>query len=66
MESLKELHDQHVTKKIKIKIDILLNVKELVKNDLMTCVHYYQHRINFNLKKNLMYFLVKFKIICCY
>jgi hypothetical protein len=29
-----------------LKDDILLNVKELVKNDHATCVRYYQHQIN--------------------
>jgi hypothetical protein len=43
---LKELHDQHVIKNIYKKNDIILSVKELVKNDIVTLVHYYQHKIN--------------------
>jgi len=47
IETLKEWHDQqYVTKKKILKNDILLNVRELVRNDLVTRVHYYQHRMN--------------------
>jgi hypothetical protein len=33
--------------------DIILSVKELVKNDIVTLVHYYQHKIKkIQIKKN--------------
>jgi hypothetical protein len=37
IETFKELNDQHVTENEIKKNDILLNVRELVKNDLMMC-----------------------------
>jgi hypothetical protein len=37
IETFKELHDQHVIENENFKNDILLNVREFVKNDLMMC-----------------------------
>ncbi len=43
---LKELYDQYISEYLGIKKDDPLNIKELVKNDLITCAHYYEHRMN--------------------
>jgi hypothetical protein len=42
---LKYLHIQHV-QNLNLKNEDLLNIKNLVKNDLIICVPYYENRMN--------------------
>jgi hypothetical protein len=43
---LEELYDDYICKNVGSKNDKSLDIKELVKNDLLTCAHYYEHRMN--------------------
>ncbi len=45
VKTLKELHIEHV-QNLNIKNKNLPNIKNLVKNDLVTCMHYYEHKMN--------------------
>jgi hypothetical protein len=45
VKTLKYLHIQHV-QNFNIEIEDLPNIKDFVKNDLVTCVRYYEHRMN--------------------
>jgi hypothetical protein len=45
VKTLKDLHIEHV-QNLNIKNKNLPNIKNLVKNDLVTCMHYYEHKMN--------------------
>ncbi len=45
VKTLKDLHIEHV-QNLHIENKYLSNIKDLVKNDSITCVRYYEHRIN--------------------
>jgi hypothetical protein len=44
IKTLKELYDQYIGENLGIKKDDLLSIKELVKNDLVICACYCEHR----------------------
>jgi hypothetical protein len=46
VKTLKSLYDQYIGKKLRIKKDDSLNIRELVKNDHITCARYYEDRMN--------------------
>jgi hypothetical protein len=46
VKTLKKLYDQYIDENLGIKRDALLNIRELVRNDLVTCARYYEHRMN--------------------
>jgi len=45
VKALKDLHIEHV-QNFNIKNKDLPNIKNLINNDLVTCVHCYEHRMN--------------------
>jgi hypothetical protein len=45
VKTLKDLHIEHV-QIFNIKNKNLANIKDLVKIDLVTCMHYYEHKMN--------------------
>ncbi len=47
VKTLKELYDQYIGEKLGIKKDDSLSIRELVRNDLVTCAHY-EHIMNIN------------------
>ncbi len=46
VKTLKSLYDQCIGKKLGIKKDDSLNIRELVRNDPITCACYYEHKMN--------------------
>jgi hypothetical protein len=46
VKTLKELYDQYIGENLGIKKDNSLNIKELIRNDHVTCAHYYERRMN--------------------
>jgi hypothetical protein len=46
MKTLKKLYDQYIGEILGITKDDSLSIKELVRDDLVTCAHYYEHRMN--------------------
>jgi hypothetical protein len=44
IKALKDLYDQYIGENLGIKKDDSLSIKELVKNDLVICACYYEHR----------------------
>jgi hypothetical protein len=45
IKTLKEFYDQYIGENLGIKKDDLLSIKELVKNDLVICARYCEHRM---------------------
>ncbi len=45
IKTLKELYDQYIGENLGIKKDDLLSIKEFVKNDLVICACYFEHRM---------------------
>jgi hypothetical protein len=45
VKTLKDLHIEHV-QNLNIKNKNLPNIKDLVKIDLVICMHYYEHKMN--------------------
>jgi hypothetical protein len=46
IKTLKELYDQYIGEKLGIKKKDSLSIKELIRNDLVTCARYYEHKMN--------------------
>jgi hypothetical protein len=45
LKTSKDLHVQHVDETIKLKYDHSLHIKDLVKNDMVILLYYYEHVI---------------------
>ncbi len=46
IKALKEVYDQYIGENLGIKKDDSLSIKELVRNDHVTCARYYEHKMN--------------------
>ncbi len=46
LKTLKDLYDQCIGEILGLKKDDPLSIKELIKNDPITCACYYEHRMN--------------------